>query len=201
VVLTLLGPTNGVCQAQMAVPGHWGGWGHRGTANPLWPPWVVSPMQQVLGSPIGPQRVRPGGATSAWCHQWGAPGTNGSVWLLGAWVHRGTAGYCGHCRWWSPSSRCWGDPVVSNEGVHVVIPLLGATSGVYQTQMVVPGHLGAGVHKGTTGYCGHHGWFTPPSRCWRVPVGPKGCNQVVLPLLAATSGVHQGQMHCHKRPM
>ena len=49
----------------------------------LWPPWLLGPKQQVLGSPSGSQWVQPYSATSTGCHQWCATAPNGSVWLLG----------------------------------------------------------------------------------------------------------------------
>ena len=88
VVLPLLAPTSGVCQAQMVVCGHWGGCGQQLHCWLLWQLWVIPPMQQVLGGPIWVQGVLPSCATSACSHQWGVPGPNGSVWPPGG---RGTA--------------------------------------------------------------------------------------------------------------
>jgi len=84
--------------------------------------------------------------------------------------------------------------VAPRGGNHVVLPLLGATSGVPQGQMVVCALQGAGVCRGTAGFCGGHGWFAPCSRCLGAPVAPKGHTHVGLPLLGATSGVHGGQV-------
>ena len=50
---------------------------------------------------------------------------------------------------------------------------------------------GAWVGGSTTGSCGHHECCFPSIRCWKAPVVPKGCSKIALPLLAATSGVHQ----------
>ena len=42
--------------------------------------------------------------------------------------------------------------------------------------------------------CERCGWCGQSSSCRGDPVGPKGCDHVVLRLLGATSGAHQGQM-------
>jgi len=74
---------------------------------------------------------------------------------------------------------------------HVVLPPLAATSGVHKGQMAVCVAQGAG---GAAGSCGHHGWLAPSSRCWGIVVRPNGYSHVVLALLAATNGAHQGQI-------
>jgi len=108
--------------------------------------------------------------------------------------HRGTAGYCGHQGWFTQSCGRWGVPVGPTGCTHVVLPLLATTSGAHQTGVAVCGHQGAGVHRGTAGSCGQHGYLAPCSRCWGALVGPNGVCHVALPLLAATSGAHQGQI-------
>jgi len=57
------------------MPGWWGG--SRVAQQRywvLWPPWVVSPKQWVLGRPSGAHRLHPCCAHIAKCHQWGTPG-------------------------------------------------------------------------------------------------------------------------------
>jgi len=136
--------------------------------------------------------------SSEWVGVRGGVAVNGSVGAPG--VHRGTAGPHSHNGWLAPCSRWQGASVALRGCAHVTLPLLTATNGVQQGQMVVCGHQGAGVRTGTAGSCGHHGWFTQSNRCWHGPVGPKGGDHVALPLLAITSAVRQGQMavcgHC-----
>jgi len=83
---------------------------------------------------------------------------------------------------------------------HLVTPLVvvhapTAISGLRLGQMAVCGHPGAaGCVCGTPSSCGRCGWCSQSSSCQGDPVGPKGCAYTVLPLLGATSGVHQAQM-------
>ena len=76
----------------------------------------------------------------------------------------------------------------------MALPLLAGTSGAHQAQVGACGHQGPGVHRGTVGPPSHHGWLAPSARCQGDPVGSNGCAHVVIPLLSATSRVHQAQM-------
>jgi len=59
--------------------------------------------------------------------------------------HRGTAGPCGHHGWCAQSCRCWKSPMGPRGWAHMVLPLLGATGGVQQAQIVVCGQWGTGA--------------------------------------------------------
>ena len=99
----------------------------------LWPPRLVHPKLQVLGSPSGPWPVCPCGTTSTGCHQWGMPGPNGSVWPPGG---RGAQQQCCHL-WLSwvicPKQQVLGSP----NRAHGVSPC-GATSPGCQQCMCLP---------------------------------------------------------------
>jgi len=102
-----------------------------------------SPSSRCGGGGSGPQGVWPCGATPAWCHQWGTPGPNGSVWPPGGRVrHSSAAGPCGCHGWFASCSRCLGAPMAPKGHAHMALHLLGATSGAQQGQMAVSGLLG-----------------------------------------------------------
>jgi len=60
----------------------------------------------------------------------------------GAGGHSSTASHCGHHGWFAPCSRCWGTPVGPKGWDHAALPLLAATSGAHQAQMVASPGLG-----------------------------------------------------------
>ena len=139
--LPWLGATGGAYQAQMAVCGHQGAGGHRGTAGSPGHHGWFAPSSRCWGAPVRPigcnYVVPPQVSATSGVHQ----AQMAVCGHQGAGVCRCTTGYCVHHGWWSQSSRCLGNPMGPRGCDHVVFTLLSATSGAHQTQVAVWGPL------------------------------------------------------------
>ena len=163
VVLPLLAATSEVYQGQMLV------WPPAGRGALLALVATMGGLPQAAGA-MEPHWA-PGGEPM-WCYlSWVPP--VGYTRPKCQCVATGGQGCCAwallappdHHGWLVPYSRYYGAPVVPNGCNHVVLPLLAATSEVYQGQMPVCGHQQAGVHRGTAAPCGHHGCLWWGGRC------------------------------------
>jgi len=138
VVLPLLSATIGVHLAHMAVPGHPGAGGHSSAVGCCSHHRWLAPSSRCWGGLVGlsgcAHMVLPLLSATSGAHQA----------LVAVWRHPAGAaggGSCGHYGWPAQSSGCWGAPVVPKGGPCLVLPLLAATSGAHQAQMVAGGYL------------------------------------------------------------